>query len=73
LRARGVGVLGDITERTWGGIDTIIADADGNPIQVVQYLACAPTAPHSGSSDTPARGFFNGLAHYRNHPPRFSA
>jgi predicted enzyme related to lactoylglutathione lyase len=39
LRARGVQVLVDITERAWGGIDTIIADADGNPIQVVQYLA----------------------------------
>jgi predicted enzyme related to lactoylglutathione lyase len=39
LRARGVRVLVDVTERNWGGIDTIIADADGNPIQVVQYLA----------------------------------
>jgi predicted enzyme related to lactoylglutathione lyase len=39
LRARGVRVLVDVTERTWGGIDPIIADADGNPIQVVQYLA----------------------------------
>jgi catechol 2,3-dioxygenase-like lactoylglutathione lyase family enzyme len=39
LRARGVHTLVGVTERTWGGIDTIIADADGNPIQVVQYLA----------------------------------
>ena len=39
LQARGTRILVDVTERGWGGIDTIVADADGNPIQVVQYVS----------------------------------
>ncbi len=38
LRARGARILVDVTEQDWGGIDMIVADGDGYPIQVVQYL-----------------------------------
>jgi predicted enzyme related to lactoylglutathione lyase len=39
IKSRAVPVLTDITHREWGGIDLIITDADGNPVQVVQYIA----------------------------------
>jgi predicted enzyme related to lactoylglutathione lyase len=38
LKARQVPILIDITQKNWGGIDLYIADLDGNPIQVVQYV-----------------------------------
>jgi catechol 2,3-dioxygenase-like lactoylglutathione lyase family enzyme len=38
LRSHQVPILIEITRKDWGGIDLYIADPDGNPIQVVQYL-----------------------------------
>ncbi len=37
LRAHEIPLVIGITHRHWGGTDLFIADADGNPIQVVQY------------------------------------
>lgn len=39
IKSHNVPVLTDITHREWGGIDFIITDVDGNPVQVVQYIA----------------------------------
>jgi catechol 2,3-dioxygenase-like lactoylglutathione lyase family enzyme len=38
LRSRQVPILIEITRKDWGGIDLYIADPDGNPIQIVQYV-----------------------------------
>lgn len=38
LKSRGVPILNEVAHRDWGGIDVYIADPDGNPIQVVQYV-----------------------------------
>lgn len=38
LRSHKVPILTEITHKSWGGIDLYIADMDGNPIQVVQYV-----------------------------------
>ena len=38
LRARKIPIAIDVTREDWGGIDLYIADEDGNPLQVVQYL-----------------------------------
>ena len=38
LKSRGVPILIDVTPRDWGGIEMIILDADGNPVQVVEYI-----------------------------------
>lgn len=37
LTDQGVPLIQDITRHDWGGTDAIIADSDGNPIQVVEY------------------------------------
>jgi hypothetical protein len=39
IKSREVPVVTDITHHEWGGIDLMIADVDGNPVQVVQYTA----------------------------------
>lgn len=38
VKFRRIPVLIDVTRRDWGGLEMIIADADGNPIQVVEYV-----------------------------------
>ena len=38
LRTRNVPIIQDLTRKDWGGIDMYIKDADGNPVQVVQYV-----------------------------------
>ena len=38
LRTRNVPIVQDVTRKDWGGIDMHIKDADGNPVQVVQYV-----------------------------------
>ena len=38
LKSHNVPILIQITRKDWGGIDLYIADLDGNPIQVVQYV-----------------------------------
>ncbi len=42
LKAQGVPLLIDVTQREWGGTDLLITDVDGNLIQVVQYGTAAP-------------------------------
>jgi len=37
LKSHKVPIVVDVTRREWGGTDLLIADVDGNPIQVVQY------------------------------------
>jgi predicted enzyme related to lactoylglutathione lyase len=37
LASRRITVIQDVTHKAWGGTDMYIADADGNPVQVVQY------------------------------------
>jgi catechol 2,3-dioxygenase-like lactoylglutathione lyase family enzyme len=38
LKSHNIPTLTEITRKDWGGIDLYIADPDGNPIQIVQYL-----------------------------------
>ena len=38
LKQHGAPILVDAVQQDWGGIELISADADGNPIQLVQYL-----------------------------------
>jgi catechol 2,3-dioxygenase-like lactoylglutathione lyase family enzyme len=38
LKSHKVPILTEVTRKDWGGIDLYIADIDGNPIQVVQYI-----------------------------------
>jgi len=38
LKSLGVPVLIDVIQRMWGGIEMIVSDPDGNPLQVVEYL-----------------------------------
>ena len=38
LKSLGVPILIDATRRDWGGIEMILSDPDGNPIQVVEYV-----------------------------------
>ena len=38
LKSRNIPILIGVTRKSWGGIDLYIADIDGNPIQIVQYV-----------------------------------
>jgi len=38
MKSHNVPILTEITPKDWGGIDFYITDADGNPIQIVQYV-----------------------------------
>lgn len=38
LKERGVTPLIDVVRRAWGGIEMILADVDGNPVQLVEYV-----------------------------------
>ena len=38
LKIHKIPILIEITRKNWGGLDLYIADPDGNPIQVVQYI-----------------------------------
>lgn len=38
MKSHNVPILTEITRKDWGGIDFYITDADGNPIQIVQYV-----------------------------------
>jgi predicted enzyme related to lactoylglutathione lyase len=37
IRSQPIAVLTEVSEHEWGGIDVIVADADGNPVQIVEY------------------------------------
>jgi catechol 2,3-dioxygenase-like lactoylglutathione lyase family enzyme len=39
LKSQKIPTVIDVTRREWGGIDLILTDMDGNPVQVVQYGA----------------------------------
>lgn len=37
LTDHGISLLQDVTTHDWGGTDLVVVDADGNPLQVVEY------------------------------------